>query len=340
MRTKALLLAGVVAVGAVTIWGYQAYAMRHPGTDDAYIGADVVRIAPRITGRLIDVRVSNQQRVTRGELLYTIDPTTFRFDLEQAQARLDSARREVAQADATVRSAAAEVQHRQVLLANARRNSERSRELFKKGFVARQSADDTGAAYQSAATDLQVAEAQLEEARRQLGTPGEGNDRIVGAKAAVDQARWALTNTRGSAPCDGQVAMLSLRPGSVVRADNDLFVVVCDTHYWVEANFKETQLLHIRPGEAADISVDMYPGHHFQGRVESVGAAAGAAFSLLPPQNASGNWVKVAQRVPVRVRIDDDDPAFPLRVGTSATVVIDSSTVPAKHLAATRVPHG
>lgn len=340
MQTKALLLGGAIVIGAVAIWGYQAYALRHPGTDDAYISADVVHVAPRVTGRLIDVRVTNQQRVVHGESLFTIDPATYRFDLEQAQAHLASARREVAEAEAAVHSAAAEVQHRQVLLANARRNAARSRDLSRRGFISRQSADDSTAAYQSAATDLQVAQARLEEARRQLGTPGESNDRIVSAKAAVDHAQWALNNTRGSAACDGQVAMLSLRPGSVVRADSDLFVIVCDAHYWVEANFKETQLLHIRPGEMADISVDMYPGHHFRGRVESVGAAAGAAFSLLPPQNASGNWVKVAQRVPVRVHIDNNDPAFPLRVGTSADVVIDTTVVHPRQMAAAQRPHG
>lgn len=340
MRSKALLLAGVVVIGAVAIWGYQAYALRHPSTDDAYVGADVVHVAPRVTGRLIDVRVANQQQVVRGAPLFTIDPTTFRFDLEQAQAGLASARREVAEAEAAVHSAAAEVQHRQILLANAQRNAERSRDLARRGFISRQSADDSSAAYQSAAADLQVAQARLEETRRQLGTPDENNDRILSAKAAVAHAQWALGNTQGSAACDGQVAMLSLRPGSVVRADSDLFVIVCNTHYWVEANFKETQLLHIRPGEAADIQLDMYPGHHFRGHVESVGAAAGAAFSLLPPQNASGNWVKVTQRVPVRLRIDNNDPALPLRVGTSADVVIDTSSAGSRQVAAAQLAHG
>lgn len=338
MRIQSVLLVGAIAIGAAAIWGYQSYAARHPSTDDAYVSADVVRVAARVTGRVISVAVVNQQHVARGEPLFTIDPTTFRFDLEQAQARLATARREVAEAESNALSAVAEVHHREVLLANARLKAERTRDLIKKGYVSREGVDDAEAQYQSAAADLQVAQAQADAARRQLGKPGDSNDRVVAAKAAVDRAQWALDNTRATAACTGQVAMLGLQPGSVVHADTDLFVVVCDTHFWVDANYKETELARIRRGQAADITVDMYPGHHFHGTVESVNAAAGSAFSLLPPQNASGNWVKVAQRVPIRVRIDDNDAAFPLRVGTSATVDIDTTTRVDKKPAAAGTP--
>ncbi len=336
MRIQSLLLVGAIAVGAAGIWGYQAYAARHPSTDDAYVSADVVRVAARVAGRVISVAVTNQQHVTRGEPLFTIDPVTFRFDLEQAQARLATARREVAEAESNAVSAAAEVHHREVLLANTRLKAERTRDLIKKGYVSREGVDDAEAQYQSAAADLQVAQALADAARRQLGKPGDSNDRVLTAQAAVDKAQWALDNTRATASCTGQVAMLSLQPGSVVHADTDLFVVVCATHFWVDANYKETQLARIHPGQTADITVDMYPGHYFHGTVQSVSASAGSAFSLLPPQNANGNWVKVAQRVPVRVRIEDNDQAYPLRVGTSATVDIDTTTAANKKLATTR----
>ena len=172
---------------------------------------------------------------------------------------------------------------------------------------------------------MQVALAQVEEARRQLGKPGDDNDRIVQAKAMLDQAQWELNNTQISAACSGQISELETQPGNVVSADKDVFVLVCDNHYWVDANFKETQLEHIRPGQSADILVDMYPHHHFKGVVENVSAAAGSVFSLLPPQNANGNWVKVIQRIPVRIKIDNPDPGFPLLVGTSTTVTIDTT---------------
>lgn len=325
MRTKIIMLAGAIAAGAAGIWVYQSYGARHPSTDDAYVGANVVRVAPRVTGRLVGVTVTNQQNVKRGDPLFSIDPATFRFDLEQAQAQLASARREVAEAEATVNSAAAEVHQREVLLINARTRAERAHQLILKNYVSRQGLDDADAEYKSVTANLQVAQAQLDEARSKLGKPGDDNDRIVAAKAAVDHAQWALDNTRGTAACSGQVDMLNLQPGNVVRADTDMFVLICDNRYWVDANYKEVQLERIRAGQPADITVDMYPSHHFHGTVQSVSGAAGAAFSLLPPQNATGNWVKVTQRVPVRIRIDDVDPAHPLRVGTSTSVTIDTT---------------
>jgi len=170
-----------------------------------------------------------------------------------------------------------------------------------------------------------VAQAKLEEARRQLGKPGDQNDRIVQAKAVYDQAQWQVDNTTVSAACNGQVSELNLQPGNVVGADKPAFVLVCSNRYWVDANYKETQLEHIRPGQPATIHIDMYPDHPFHGVVENISAATGSVFSLLPPQNANGNWVKVIQRVPVRIRIDNPDPAFPLLVGTSTTVTIDTT---------------
>ncbi len=335
MHLKILVLAGAVAAGAAGIWAYQGYGVRHPSTDDAYVSADVVRVAPRVSGRLTRVPVTDQQQVARGDLLFAVDPVPFRFALEQARAGLAQARREVSELNAAVSFAAAEVHHREVLLGNARAKADRAQRLVRKDFLARQSLDDTEADYQSAQANLQVAQAALEQARRALGTDGDGNDRVIQAKAALERARWELDNTRVEAPCNGQIAELGLRPGSVVRADSELFVVVCSERYWVEANYKETQIERLRPGQPADLTLDMYPGQHFRGQVQSISAAAGAAFSLLPPQNASGNWVKVTQRVPVRVRIVDPDPALPLRVGTSARVSVDTTAAPTAPGAAT-----
>lgn len=337
MRRKIALLAAVVGIGVVAIWGYAAYSVRYPSTDDAYIGADVVRVAARVTGRVDQVPIVDQQQVRRGDLLFAVNSDTFRFALKQAEARLALARRQVAQAEAAVASAQAEVHNREVLLENARARAGRARHLVKQEYLSQQGVEDAEAEYKSAGANLRVAEAGLDEARRQLGTPGEGNDRVVAAQAAVDRARWELDNTRVSAACNGQVSQVNLRPGNVVNADTGVFVLICEERFWVDANFKETQLGRIAAGQPADVVVDMYPGHHFNGRVESVSGAAGAAFSLLPPQNANGNWVKVTQRVPVRIRIENPDPAFPLRVGTSAMVSIDT-TAAAAAVAAREAP--
>ncbi|MEJ2105749.1 MAG: HlyD family secretion protein [Acidiferrobacteraceae bacterium] len=324
MRKKILMVAGAVVVGGLAIWGYHSWSQRYPSTEDAYIGANVVRVAPRVSGRVTVIDVVDQQEVKKGDTLYAIDPEPFRLELQQAQARLDQAHRQVAQMEAAVASARAQVNHREVLLENAAAKEKRAQQLAKKNYLSKQSVEDTEAAYKGAQADLRIARAKLDEARRQLGTPGKNNDRIVEARAAMEHAQWALDNTKVTAACNGQIGELGLRPGTVVRADTDSFVLVCDSGYWVDANFKETDLERIRPGQVADVKVDMYPGVHMKGVVESVSAAAGSAFSLLPPQNASGNWVKVTQRVPVRVRIDNPNPSYPLRVGTSAVVTIDT----------------
>ena len=325
MQKRILVLAAVIIAGALGIWGYQVYADHYPSTEDAYVDADVVRVAPRVTGRIASLSVSNHQHVSNGDLLFTIDQSPFRFALQQAEAQLALAKREVAQAEAAVESAKAEVHNREVLLDNAKAKLERARRLAKKEYISDENVTDAEADFKSAKANLQVAQARLEEQRRQLGKPGDENDRIVQAKARLDQAKWELGNTSVDAACSGQISELKVQPGNVVSADKDVFVLVCNNRYWVDANYKETQMENIRPGQPADIRVDMYPGHYFHGVVENVSAATGSVFSLLPPQNANGNWVKVIQRVPVRIKIDNPDPAFPLLVGTSTTVTIDTT---------------
>jgi membrane fusion protein (multidrug efflux system) len=332
MQKRILILSAVIVAGAVGIWGYQYYADRYPTTEDAYVDADVVRVAPQVSGKIASLEVTNHQRVKKGSLLFRIDPTPFEFAVSQAEAQLALARREYAQAEAALSSAEAEVHNREVLLENARTRLQRTRRLESKAYVSDEKVTDAEAEYKSAKANLQVARAKREEAQRQLGKSDDNNDRIVRATAMLDQARWALENTSVHAACSGQVSELNLQPGNVVNADKDVFVLVCSQHYWVDANYKETQLANIHPGQPADIQVDMYPDHPFHGVVENISAAAGSVFSLLPPQNANGNWVKVIQRVPVRIRIENTDPNYPLLVGTSSKVTIDTTkTINVQH---------
>jgi len=335
MQKKVLMLSAAVAVGALGVWGYQVYSDHYPSTEDAYVDANVVRVAPRVSGRIDSLAVHDQQQVKQGDLLFSIDPQPLRFALQQAQAQLELAKRQVSQAQATVTSAQAEVHNREVLLENARAKLKRAKRLARKDYVSAENVTDAEADFKSAEASLQVANAKLEEAQRQMGKPGADNDRILQAQAAVDQAQWDLNNARVSAACSGQIGELKLRPGNVVRADNDVFVLVCNAQYWIEANFKETQLHNIKSGQPVKIKIDMYPDHMFHGKVESVSAAAGSVFSLLPPQNANGNWVKVVQRIPVRISLTDLNASYPLRVGSSSVVTIDTTqtTEHTKHVA-------
>jgi membrane fusion protein (multidrug efflux system) len=316
---------GIVAValilGGIWYWYERKY---HPSTDDAYVGAHTVRIAPQVSGRVVEMAVSNHERVHEGQLLYVIDPTVYRLDVAQAEAKLALARQQVVQLQAGVTAASAQVNQAKVELSNAESNSECQNDLVKCGFTDNQAEQDAEATAAEQQAALSVAEDQRARARAELGSLGADNHQVKLAQAVLGIAEQNLRHTRVVAPCDGQLSGLQLRPGDYVTLGQANFVLVCETHWWVDANFKETDLARIQVGQRATVTVDMYPGHSFRARVASINPASGAAFSLLPPENATGNWVKVTQRVPVRVEILDPSPDYPLRVGTSAEARIDT----------------
>lgn len=328
MKWRILILVILLLGGAFGLKQYQLYSALHPSTEDAYIGADSVQIAPLVSGRVIQLDVKDQQVVHKGQTLFTIDPASYQLALEQAQAGLDQAKRQLGEEQAAVESAKALLNQHQVLLNNAKAKADRAHQLVKSDYLSRQNADDADADYDSAKAALSLAHAQLQQAERQMGQPGNHNDRVKLAQVAVHQAQLNLDHTHITAPCDGQLSQMQLHTGSVVRAQNPEFVLICQAQYWVDANFKETELTHISPGQQVDIVTDSYPEHHFHGRVSSIGGASGTAYALLPAQNASGNWIKITQRVPVRIDIEQPDPAYPLRVGTSARVNIDTTQTP------------
>lgn len=319
--TVAALVAIVAIVAGYLYWRHGKY---YPSTDDAYVEANVVQVAAQVTGPVVQVYVQNQQHVHAAQPLFDIDRRPFELAVTQARARLDLARQSVGSGGAAVRAAEAEVETQRVQLDKAERNAHRLADLRAKNFVSAQAYDDAVAALDAAKAQLDVAQAKLNQARLNLGSSGARNERVREAEAALKQAEIDLAHTNVSAACDGDIAQLSLQPGSTVRAGNPMFALVCTGQFWIAANFKETQLERIKPGQNVDIEVDMYPGRHFEGRVENISRASGVAFSLLPPQNATGNWVKVTQRVPVRILVLTLDSNYPLRVGTSATATVDT----------------
>lgn len=325
----ALLVAGTVLGG----YFYWRHGRLYPSTEDAYVEANVVRVAAQVTGPVTRVHVRDQEPVRAGQPLFEIDARPFELAVAQARARLQMARQAAGSALAAVRAAEAEVENQKVRLDQARRNAARVADLRRQSFVSAQAHDDATAALDAAVAQLAVAEARLHQARLGLGRVGDQNERIREAEAALKQAELDLAYTRVAAACDGQIAQLALQPGSTARAGVPLFALVCTDTFWVDANFKETQLERIRPGQPAELEFDMYPGRRVAGRVEAISPASGVAFSLLPPQNATGNWVKVTQRVPVRIAVLARDPNYPLRVGTSVKVTVDT-TVEAKAVAA------
>ncbi len=326
MRRFTIWSVVVIVAVALAVGGYFYYrhSERYPSTDDAYVKANVVHVAAQVSGRTSQVPVDDQQMVKKGQLLFKIDPRPFRIALAQAQAQLALARQTVSADQAAVSAAKANVESAQATLHNAVLHYRRMRSLRSHNSVSQSALDNARAALDTARAKVGLAKARLHEARMQLGQSGNGNARVQKAEAAVHQAKLNLSYTTVTAPCSGQLSNVTLQNGDMIQAGHQLFALVCSNRFWVYANFKETDLGRIRPGQKATIKVDMYPNHTFHGVVQSINPASGAAFSLLPPENATGNWVKVTQRVPVRVLVTNASPNYPLRVQTSTDVTIDT----------------
>jgi len=316
-----LILLAVTGAGLYAFWRHER---AYPGTSDAYLTAHVVRIEPQIEGRVVNLPVRDHQPVKQGQLLMEIDDRPYRIAVQQAQAELTLARQQKLAADAALSAAGATVSQRQAQLDNARRTDARDTRLLKKQVVSQAQADSDHDKRQEAEAQFHAVQAAYQESLREQG---EAAARIDVARAALDRARLNLSYTRISAPVAGTLGKIQVRPGDVVQAGQQLFPLVEDRSFWVDANYKETDLERIRPGQPATISVDMYPDKTFQGIVESVSPASGAAFSLLPPENATGNWVKVTQRFPVRLRVTGGDSDTPLRIGASCSVTIDTTRI-------------
>ncbi len=304
-------------------WWYLGYADRHPATSNAYIGRHVVRIAPQISGLVQQTAIQTNQAVKSGDLLFSIDPAPFELAVERAAAQFQQAQDNLAAATAQVAVAQAQLAIAETNAQEAIRHADRLKVLVAKGSASQDDGDNAEQQRITTQNALISASATLNVAIATRGAPGADNAAIKSAQTALDQARLDLAHTRITAPADGIIGEFDLRPGSFVSASSPLFALVEHDPVWVDANFKETDLPRIQPGQSATVTVDLLPGRTFRGEVEGLSPASGAAFSLLPPENATGNWVKITQRFAVRIRLLDPLPE--LRVGASAEVRIDTT---------------
>jgi membrane fusion protein, multidrug efflux system len=318
-KKKIIIVLVIVALIAGLSFAYFAGLSR--STENAYINADVVNVAAQVSGRVIAMHIKDNQHVHKGDALFDIDPEPFSIALERAQADLALARQSARQDNAEVAAARALVSQAESDLANARNTYTRDKELVEQHFLSQQSLEDAQTRMQALQATLEQAHAKLAKA---LSAPEKTSERgdVLKAQAAIDQAKLDLEHTHVIAAQDGQISNLSLTAGSLVGAGTPLFALIADNSFHIDANYKETELPGIHPGQDVDIQIDMYPGQHFKGTVESLSGGTGTAFSLLPPQNATGNWVKIAQRVPVRIKFAPTDAAHPLRIGATATVSV------------------
>lgn len=337
------LLMASVPVLLIVIGGYfWLSGGRYVSTDNAYVQQNRVTITAQVSGAIGEVDVSTNQAVKKGDVLFRIDPEPYKIALAQADAALASARLQIGEDRATYHQALAALKAAQDNKDFRAKSLQRQNDLLAKGV-------STQADFDQAQNDAHAAEQALLQAEQNVaaalsalgGNPDIETDKhplVLAALAKRDQAALDLKNTTVLAPADGIVSQADrLQVGQYVTNPvsnpTALLSLVETDNTWIEANFKETELAAMHPGQTATVTIDAYPGHTFNAEVASVGAGTGSEFSLLPAQNATGNWVKVVQRVPVRIRFDNTDPGVPLHIGLSAYVSVDTQGTPA-HTAA------
>ncbi len=302
---------------------------RYQETENANLQQAKVSIASDIAGRVVQVDIADNQLVKKGDVLFAIDPEPHRIALAQADAAVAAARLNVEQLRAAYSQAMAQEKSASSEVDYAQSQYDRAADLAQKGINAKSSLDQARNDLDKAKQQLAVAQQGIVSAKAGLGgNPDIETDKhptVMSALATRDKAAYDLAQTTVRAPSDGVVSQASsFKVGQFVGSGTALFSLVETGDLWVEANFKETQLTNMKPGQKADIVLDTYPGKTFQATVKAIGAGTGAEFSLLPAQNATGNWVKVTQRIPVRLELNDPDAKMALRTGMSATVTVDT----------------
>jgi membrane fusion protein (multidrug efflux system) len=296
-------------------------------TDNAYVKGDRVYLATEISGPIVEVLVHENQHVSRGQLLYKIDDTPYRIALAKIESEIDIQRSEIRGLRAQWRTKREEIKSALSQQVFAQQEFERQKDLAERKFAPTAKLEETRMGLDVARQRIAAAEEDLQRIEAQLaGDPKikvDDHPKVKQMMAARDEALLNLRRTTIEAPLDGLVSKV-LVPGSYAVTDVPSIAVVADTNLWIEANFKETELTRVRIGQPVTIRVDTYPDMQCTGKVTSLAQSTGAEFSVLPPQNATGNWVKVVQRIPVRTSVNCREGDPPLRVGMSTTIEIDT----------------
>ena len=292
---KKRIIISVLAIAAVLIGLFVHNALKYQSTDDAYVETTTVQVAPRVSGQIIEVHIEDNQRVKKGDLVAVIDPEDYEIKLEEAQAKYEKALLEQKYAITARDAANSEI-------AAAKADLDRYKNLYKSGAVSKQMLDNVQTKYDNAVARQTSAE--------QAVMSKSGNSKVADAnikelKARRDQAKLNLSYTKIYAPQDGTVSSRRVEEGMYVNIGSPLFTIVPDD-VWVVANFKENQLRHMKPGQSVEIKVDTYPDKRFKGKIDSIQRSSGAKASMFPPENAVGSFVKIVQRIPVKIVFDEE----------------------------------
>jgi membrane fusion protein, multidrug efflux system len=329
LRWPLMLVAVVVAIGG---GGYLYFVGgRYQSTDDAYAQAATVSISSNVAGRVSEIEVGDNELVRRGATLFKLDDAPFRIAVSDAAAHLADARLQIESLKSTYRQRQVELHAARDTQDYAQQQYDRQTRLLKTGIASQAQFDQAAHALDAARQQVANVQQQIGVALANLGgdpnIDPERHPLVAQARAALDRAQLNLSYTVISAPRDGVVAKVEqLQVGDTIAASAPVFALVSTGDVWIEANFKEVQLARMRPGQVATVKIDRYPGRTFSAKVTSVSPSTGSQFSLLPPENATGNWVKVVQRVPVRLQLTETEAEFPLQAGLSADVTVDTRT--------------
>lgn len=302
---------------------------RYVSTDDAYIMGARTEISANVIGRVIEIAVQDNQEVRKNDILYKLDDRDFVNARNDALAKLANARLQISSLKATYKQRQADMRSAKAKLNYLQREYKRQTALAESGISSQTQLDEARQAFISASQNFDSIEQSAASVLASLNDNPEINvndhPTVQQAQAMLDQAELNLSYTIIKAPIDGILSKVeNLQIGDYINAAKPVFGIVSNKDIWIEANFKETELTYMRPGQKATIKIDTYPGKVFHGTVVSISPCTGSVLSILPPENATGNWVKVVQRLPIRVSIDDADPQQPLRMGLSVTVKIDT----------------
>ncbi|MEO8502528.1 MAG: HlyD family secretion protein [Acidobacteriota bacterium] len=315
------IVGGIAIAGSVYAWRTVQFYEHHAETDDAFVEAHIDPVLPRIAGYVTAVNVRDNQAVKQGDVLVTIDTQDLQAKLHQAQGAVETSKAKVAAAEAQVSVMRANTTALATQKSRTHADLDRYAKLREKQDIPQQM-------YDTARSAADNADAQLVGTERQVGA---AQAQVAAARAEVDQkqadvayAELQVTYGTVAAPATGTISKRNVENGQMVQSGQPLMAIVLGDEPWVIANFKETQLQRMRQGQKVELEVDAYPKHTFHGQVDSFAAATGAKFSLLPPDNATGNFTKVVQRVPVKIVFTDPaDPTHPLRAGMSVTAIVN-----------------
>jgi membrane fusion protein (multidrug efflux system) len=325
--TRWLLLFGVPLLVVVAGLYWYARGGRYEETENAYIKADIIAISAEVSGRVVEVAAHDNEPVADGAPLFHLDPTPFEIDLARARAQMEVVRTEVQALRAEYRETLLEATEARERIDFLTRQLERQERLKEKGMSRIEAYDEARHNLQVARARLASVEERSNRVRASLGgdpqLPAERHPRYVEAKTAYDAAAIDIARTQVKAPAAGVVSNMKLQPGEHVEKGAPVFSLIRSGEVWIEANFKETQLTYMREGQPATVMADAYPDHEWRAVVAAIAPATGAEFAVLPPQNATGNWVKVVQRIPVRIRVDQPAGQPRLRAGMTVTVAVD-----------------